>query len=103
VQWAETAGAQITLAAGGQSAPIHARYLLRSIRAFQGCAAAVFFSPGAGSLAVAREATRAGLPVFAFQSTQPAPVPSCAGHWSPSSFAGFSCWQWVAPAQLSLF
>ena len=96
-------GASVTLSAGGTSAPIPARYLLRSIAAFQGCAVAVFFYPGAGSLAVARECVRSGLQVFAFQQAAPALIPSVSGHWVASSFAGFSCWQWVAPAQLSLF
>jgi len=58
-------GARITYSAGGTAAPIKARYLLRSIAAFQGCAEAVFFSPGAGSLAVAGHAVKAGLSVFA--------------------------------------
>lgn len=93
---------QVTFSAGGTSAPIKARYLLRSIAAFHGCAAAVFFAPGAGSLAVARECVRSGLPVFAFQPAAPAAVPSCAGQWVASSFLGFPCWSWSS-AQLSLF
>jgi hypothetical protein len=93
---------QVTRSAGGTSAPFHARFLLRSIAAFQGCAAAVFFSPGAGSLAVARECVRSGLPVFAFSPAMPAAVPSVSGSWVASSFHGFACWQWVAPVQLSL-
>lgn len=96
------AGHHISFCAGGTSAPMPARYLLRSIAAFQGCAAAVFFNPGAGSLAVARECVRSGLPVFAFQVAAPAPVPSVSGQWVASSFHGFACWQW-SPAQLSLF
>jgi len=98
--------------AGGTSAPIHARYLLRSIAAFQGCSHAVFFSPGAGSLAVAREFIAHflkrgvhpcnGIPLFAFSPTMPAAVPSVSGSWVASSFLGFPCWQW-SPAQLSLF
>lgn len=93
--------AQITLSAGGQSAPIKARYLLRSKAAFQGCCAAVFFSPGPGSLAVAREAIAAGLPVYAFVQEQPAAVPATAGSWVRSSFHGFTCWQFQ-PAQVPL-
>lgn len=96
-------GAKRTLQAGGTSAPIHARYLLRSIAAFQGCAVAVFFNPGSGSLAVARECVRSGLQVFAFQPAAPASVPSVSGQWVASSFHGFACWQWQAPAQLALF
>lgn len=101
VQQAARARARVVLGAGGSSAPIPARYLLRSIAAFQGCESAVFFSPGAGSLAVARECISQGLPVFAFGEC-PAPVPSCAGQWVASQFMGFSCWQWVS-AQLVLF
>lgn len=103
VQWAVTQSVPVTFSAGGTSAPIHARYLLRSIAAFQGCAAAVFFNPGAGSLAVARECVRSGLPVFAFQVAAPAPVPSVSGQWVASSFHGFACWQWSAPTQPALF
>lgn len=102
-------GASVTLSAGGTSAPIHARYLLRSIAAFQGCSQAVFFSPGAGSLAVARECVRAGLPVYAFNPTparvpvMPAPIPSVSGSWVRSLFMGrFLCWRWQA-TQLALF
>lgn len=95
------AGARVVFSAGGTVAPIPARFLLRSIAAFQGCSAAVFFQPGPGSLAVAREAVGQGLPVFAFGS-QPSPIPSQAGAWVASSFMGFQCWQW-AGAQLSLF
>lgn len=96
-------GAKITRQAGGTSTPLKARYLLRSIAAFQGCSVAVFFSPGAGSLAVARECVRSGLSVFAFQPTPPAAVPGVSGSWVAASFMGFACWQWVAPSQLSLF
>ena len=104
-QWFHTPailGASVTLSAGGTTAPIHARYLLRSIAAFQGCSQAVFFAPGAGSLAVARECVRSGLPVFAF-GAQPARVSSVSGQWVASSFMGFECWSWVAPVQLSIF
>jgi len=96
-------GAHVVLGAGGSSAPIPARYLLRSIAAFQGCESAVFFSPGPGSLAVARECIKSGLPVFAF-GEYPAPVPSSVGFWVESSFVGFACWQWqVTVMQAKLF
>jgi len=94
-------GANLTTSAGGYTASIKARYLLRSIAAFRGCSSAVFFAPGSGSLAVARECVRSGLPVFAF-GTQPARVPSISGQWVASSFVGFSCWQWSAPSQPAL-
>ena len=93
-------GARVVVGAGGSGASIPARYLLRSIAAFQGCNQAIFFSPGSGSLAVARECMRSGLPVFAL-GEQPAPIPSVSGQWVASSFMGFSCWQWSAPSQLS--
>lgn len=96
-------GASVTFSAGGTSAPMPARYLLRSIAAFQGCSHAVFFSPGSGSLAVARECVRSGLPVFAFSPAMPAAIPSVSGHWVASSFHSFACWHWVAPVQISLF
>lgn len=86
--------ARIVYSAGGTSAPIPARYLLRSIAAFQGCESAVFFNPGPGSLAVAREAVRAGLRVFAFSDQAPAPVPSCRGLWCMAFFQSFQCWAW---------
>ena len=95
-------GAKVTRQAGGTSAPMPARYLLRSIAAFQGCSQAVFFSPGAGSLAVARECVRSGLAVFAF-GTLPARVPSVSGQWQASSFMGFPCYQWQVPTQAALF
>lgn len=96
-------GARVVFNAGGTVAPIPARYLLRSIAAFQGCESAVFFSPGPGSLAVAREAVKAGLPVYAFGS-YPSPIPSSVGFWVESSFMGFVCWQWqVTITQPSLF
>jgi len=101
VQQAARSGARVVLAAGGRSAPIPARYLLRSIAAFQGCSQAVFFSPGSGSLAVARECVRSGLPVFAF-GEQPAQIPSCTGEWVCASYLGLACWCWL-PTQQSMF
>ena len=95
-------GARVVFSAGGQSAPMPARYLLRSVAAFQGCESAVFFNPGVGSLAVARECVHAGLPVYAFSSNPPAPIPSTAGAWGPAVFHGFACWLWFN-AQQSLF
>ena len=94
-------GARVVVGAGGSSAPIKARFLLRSIAAFQGCSQAVFFSPGPGSLAVAREAVKSGLPVFVigWQSI-PQPIPSSLGYWVASSFMGFPAWRWLS-AQLS--
>jgi len=93
------ADARVVFSAGGFSALIKARYLLRSIAAFQSCESAVFFSPGSGSLAVARECVRSGLPVFAF-GEMPAPIPESAGQWVASSFQFLPCWLWQS-AQLS--
>lgn len=101
VQLAQFSGAQVVFGAGGTNPPVKAQFLLRSIAAFQGCSQAVFFSPGPGSLAVAREAVAQGLPVFAFGEL-PAPIPQQAGQWVPGSFMGFACWQWSS-AQLVLF
>ena len=103
-------GVKVTYSAGGTSAPMPARFLLRSIAAFQGCAAAVFFQPGHGSLAVARECVRAGLPVYVFNPTParhpiaPSAIPSVSGSWVRSLFMGrFLCWRWSAPSQPALF
>lgn len=112
IQWAASTGASVTLSAGGITAPDHVRYLLRSIRAFQGCSQAVFFSPGAGSLAVARECVKASIPVFAFSSGEPARIPSTAGSWSlvsmhsyyaPFSNATAQAYTWQAVQQIQLF
>ena len=102
VQFVAYAGSRVVYSAGGSSAPMPARFLLRSIAAFQGCSQAVFFEPGPGSLAVAREAVNAGIPVWAFSATPPAPIPSCAGNWVSSEFFGFSCYGWHN-AQLQFF
>lgn len=91
---AQTLGASVRYQAGGESAPIKARYLLRSIAAFQGCSAAVFFQPGAGSLAVAREFAKTGKPIFAFSEQAPAAIPNTSGAWFQSEFQGFECWLW---------
>jgi len=103
VRSAAVAGAQVTWWAGGQlSLPLRARLACRSRAALAGCAAAVFFEPGPGSLSVAAVAVSRGLPVFAFATAAPALVPGCAGAWVAASFCGFSCWAWSA-AQQPLF
>lgn len=102
VRRAARAGAQvIQQAGGGQEVPINARYLLRSVAAFKGCEQAVFFEPGPGSLAVARECVKSGIPVFAI-GKKPQAIPSQAGQWQPAQFFGFPCWQFQ-PAQIGLF
>ncbi|MFZ6029854.1 MAG: hypothetical protein ACOYYS_19240 [Chloroflexota bacterium] len=96
---------RVTWWAGGPvSVPLRARLIKRSIAALAGCSAAVFFEPGPGSLAVAAQAVKRGLPVFAFQGSTPAPVHGAAGCWQPGRFAGFACWQWQpAGVQPALF
>lgn len=101
-QWAQASGSVSWLAGSSLAMPLAARLILRSIAAFAGCSTAVFFEPGRGSLAVASRAFLAGLQVFAFCSSAPAPLSGCAGSWVASSFASFACWQWSS-AQLSLF
>jgi hypothetical protein len=100
VHAAAVAGAKVIYSAGGSVAPMPARFLLRSLAAALGCSAAVFFSPGSGSLAVASRLV-GQMPVFAFGSC-PAGIPRQAGTWVSSSFMGFSCWQWQV-AQSSMF
>jgi hypothetical protein len=97
VQKAQLANALVLYATGDSSAPLHARYLRRSIAALRGCSQAMFFAPGQGSLAVARECLKAELPVFAFSLCAPAPISSSFGQWVPSGFKGFRCWQWLSP------
>lgn len=100
--WARAGGAVAWLAGGSLAVPLAARLIQRSLAALAGCSAAVFFCPGAGSLAVAAHAIAQGIPVFAFSPAAPAAPRGCAGRWVASSFMGFACWQWQ-PAQLSLF
>ncbi len=99
--WAQAGGSVSWLAGGSLAVPMVARLIRRSLAALAGCSVAVFFSPGSGSLAVASHAVKSGIPVFAF-GPQPAAIPGAAGAWSPSSFFGFSCWQFQ-PAQQSFF
>ncbi len=105
--FAQAGGSVSWLAGGSLAVPLAGRLIQRSIAGLRGCSAAVFFSPGAGSLAVATHAVAASIPVFAFTlgyhaAEPPAQIPACAGQWVVSSFAGFACWQW-SPAQLSFF
>jgi hypothetical protein len=100
VYQAVIAGAQVHFQAGGSSAPVKVRYLLRSLAAACGCECALFFSPGCGSLAVASRLV-GQMPVYAFGNC-PSAIPHQAGQWVRSSFMGFSCWQWSA-AQQAMF
>lgn len=110
--WACSAVAQVAAhpgqvswwAGGGPALPLVARLKRRSLAALAGCAAAVFFQPSPGSLAVAAVAAAKGLPVFAFSASAPASLGPCSGCWQPGSFAGFSCWVWQpAATQPALF
>jgi hypothetical protein len=92
-------GAWLKLAAGGPaSIPLGARYLRRSMAAFQNCAMAVFFEPGAGSFAVMREFVKQypAAPVFVFSETQPAP--RLGGTFETSKFGKLACWQFLPKA-----
>jgi hypothetical protein len=85
------------------TAPVRARYLLRSIAAFTPCPIAIFFYPGAGSLAVAREAIKNHKSVYCF-TPAPARIPATLGNWAKSQLFGLPCWQWVVnPQQAILF
>lgn len=78
------AGASLALSAGNpeqKEIPFKARFLLRSKAAFKGCSQAIFFQPGPGSLAVARECIKSHMPVFCFSMGEPAPIPHTAGQW----------------------
>ena len=74
VQQFAQAGASVSwLAGGGLQVPIIARLMARSVAGLVGSSAAVFFSPGVGSLKVAGVAVERGIPVFAFGSKPSAP------------------------------
>ena len=91
--------------------PMKAQLLNRSITAFTGCQAAVFFQPGLGSLAVAREfIKRTYNPVFVLATEEPQPIPGTAGKWQylhNSWYQQFTSevvfgWVW-STAQVELF
>ena len=90
------------------SIPLAGRLIRRSITALTGCNASVFFlatKDSYGSLAVAAEAVRRDLPVFAFCVGfwgHPLPPRGCRGRWILSSFMGSSAWRWK-PAQSKFF
>lgn len=103
VQAAGNLGASVRYLAGGPlNVPLAARLISRSVAAFSGSSAAVFFQPGTGSLAVAALAASQQIPVYVFSSGTPAPLAPQGGQWVASSFAGFPCVQW-SPAQIQLF
>ena len=90
------------------SIPLAGRLIRRSITALTGCNASVFFlatKDSYGSLAVAAEAVRRDLPVFAFCVGfwgHPLPPRGCRGRWINASFMGASALRWK-PAQSKFF
>lgn len=98
---AERAGAQVNFFAGGSlEIPLEGRLIRRSQAALSGCSAAVFFHPGGGSMAVARFAVLACIPLFVV-GPRPLSFPA-AGCWQPAQFSGVQCWQFQS-AQAALF
>ena len=103
VQLALQAGAQVSFLAGGPlSLPLKVRLIRRSVAAFTGCAASVFFfsqpfSPG--SLKVAAAAVRQNIPVYVFPlgfDGQPVALHALPGGWQLSQFFGFPCFRWFS-------
>jgi len=89
------------LAGGTLDVPPAGRLINRSLAAAAGCAAAVFFSPGRGSLAVASHLF-SKMPVYAFAEFPPFAPRGCVGHWQDDFLcvgAAFQCWSWKS-AQL---
>ena len=103
-QFAAAGGSVSWLAGGALSVPLAGRLIRRSLAGLAGCSAAVFFSPGPGSLAVAGAAVKRGVPVFAFSPSAPSAPRGCPGAWVQSSFLGFACWSFQPAAiQARLF
>lgn len=103
VQVAARAGFPVSWWAGGSSSvPLVARLMSRSLAALSGCAAAVFFGPGPGSLKVARAALKAGIPVLVSRvGLRSAPVLPVAA--VPFVFLGFHFWLYQPAHQVGLF
>lgn len=103
VRAAAAAGASVRWLAGGSLAvPLVARLALRSRAALAGCAAAVFFLPGRGSLSVARAALQAGIPVLVscagLAAAPVLPVPAVR-----VVVAGLPFWSFAPAVQAALF
>jgi hypothetical protein len=85
------------LAGGSLTVPPAGRLINRSLAAAAGCAAAVFFSPGRGSLAVA-SSLFSKMPVYAFAERPPNAPRGCVGHWKFDFLcigsSAFQCWSW---------
>ena len=102
--WVQQAprGSVVFGAGGSLSVPIVARLMSRSLAALQGCAAAVFFSPGVGSLKVARAALKQGIPVLVCQQGCPV-APVLAVPPVVVSWFGMSFWLYQPAIQSALF
>ena len=102
-QSAVNLGASVSWLAGGSlSVPLVARLMSRSLAALQGCAAAVFFQPGVGSLKVARAALKQGIPVLVCQQGCPV-APVLAVPPVVVSWFGMSFWLYQPAIQSALF
>ena len=103
VQSFAAAGGWVSWLAGGSlSVPLVARLMSRSLAALQGCAAAVFFQPGVGSLKVARAALKQGIPVLVCQQGCPV-APVLAVPPVVVSWFGMSFWLYQPAIQSALF
>jgi len=101
VQAAAAAGASVSWWAGGGSAvPVRARLIRRSAAVLSGASVLLLVAPGSGSVAVARLALAAGLPVWLWLPPGAAcPLPGSV----PRAWLGQS-WQVISPpTQPSLF
>ena len=101
-RFAHMGGSVSWLAGGSLSVPLVARLMSRSLAALQGCAAAVFFSPGVGSLKVARAALKQGIPVLVCQQGCPV-APVLAVPPVVVSWFGMSFWLYQPAIQSALF
>jgi hypothetical protein len=94
VQGAALSGAFVSWLAGGSlSVPLVQRLMVRSVVGLSGSSAALFFSPGIGSLKVAGEAVRRNIPVYVFSSSMPALPRGYVGQWVQVRLCRFLCWR----------
>lgn len=95
VQGAALSGASVSWLAGGAlSVPLVQRLMVRSVVGLSGSSAALFFSPGIGSLKVAGQAVKRNIPVYVFGSRPAASPRGCVGQWLQVRLSGFLCWRW---------
>lgn len=94
VQGASSSSASVSWLAGGSlTVSLAARLMRRSIAGLSGSSAALFFSPGVGSLNVAGEAVRRNIPVYVFGSCPSSTPRGCHGQWVHVRLLGFVCWR----------